>query len=305
MSNPFDLSKTQRIALRRYKSNFREFGRIFLNDRPALLASGVLVLFSLLAVFAPYLAPYDPSAEMFRNGKPLVLHPPSLEHPFGTTTLARDVFSQWVYGSRISLLVGLLSGLSVMVIGTTIGVIAGYYKGTVDLVLMRGVDILYGIPATPFILILVLFFGSSVWNVILAMVLILWRTMARVIRSETLSLAERPFIKSARASGASDKRIMTVHILPNLLPLIMVETTIVVAFAIALEAGISFLGLGATQVTSWGAMLELTFSSGAIRSAWWWVIPPGISITLLVVSFFYLSRLVEEISNPETGRFKL
>lgn len=299
------LSKAQRIALDRYRSSAREVLRVFLNDRPAMLAALVLAFFTLLAVFAPVVAPYDPSREFFAGGQPVALQPPSMAHPFGTTTLARDVFSQWIYGSRISLLVGVLSGLSVMVIGTTVGIVAGYYKGTTDLVLMRIVDTLYGIPATPFILILVLFFGASVWNVILAMVLILWRTMARVIRSETLSLAERPFIKSARAAGASDRRIMFVHILPNLLPLIMVETTIVVAFSIALEAGISFLGLGATAVTSWGAMLELTFSSGAIRSAWWWVIPPGLSITLLVLSFFYISRIVEEISNPESGRFKL
>lgn len=305
MSSIFELSKTQKIALKRYRSSLREIASVFLNDRPAVLASLVLLFFTLLAIFAPVIAPYDPGAELFRNGEALQLESPSSTNLFGTTALARDVFSQWVYGSRISLLVGILSGLSVMVIGTTVGLIAGYYKGAVDLVLMRVVDTLYGIPATPFILILVLFFGSSVWNVILAMILILWRTMARVIRSETLSLAERPFVKSARASGASDKRIMFVHILPNLLPLIMVETTIVVAFAIALEAGISFLGLGATDITSWGAMLELTFSSGAIRSAWWWVIPPGVSITLLVLSFFYISRIVEEISNPESGRFKL
>ena len=160
-------------------------------------------------------------------------------------------------------------------------------------------------PATPFILLLVLFFGTSLTNIVLAMVFILWRTMARVVRSETLSLAERPFVKAARATGASDFRIITAHVLPNLLPLIMIETTIIIAFSITLEAGISFLGLGATDVTSWGTMLELTFSSGAIRSAWWWVLPPGISITLLVLAFFYLSRVVEGITSPDTGRFEL
>jgi peptide/nickel transport system permease protein len=164
---------------------------------------------------------------------------------------------------------------------------------------MRIVDILYGIPATPFILILVIFFGTSIWNVILAMTLVLWRTMARVIRSQTLSLSERPFVKSARAAGASDLRIMFYHIAPNLLPLIMIETTIVVGWAIVLEAGISFLGLGASELISWGTMLQLTFASGAIRTAWWWVLPPGISITLLVMSFFYFSRIVEDITSPE------
>jgi peptide/nickel transport system permease protein len=123
--------------------------------------------------------------------------------------------------------------------------------------------------------------------------------MARVIRSETLSLAERPFVKGARAAGASDFRIMFYHIVPNLLPLIMVETTIVVGWAIVLEAGISFLGLGASEIISWGTMLQLTFASGAIRTAWWWVLPPGLCITLLVMSFFYFSRIVENITDPE------
>jgi peptide/nickel transport system permease protein len=302
---PIELSQTRRAALRRYRQSATELFVAFRGQRSAMLAAGILAFFVLLGILAPVIAPYDPTRTFVVDGQAQRLQPPSMAHPFGTTSLSRDVFSQWVYGSRVSLLVGLVSGLAVMTLGTTVGVVAGYYKGNVDLALMRIVDTLYGVPATPFILLLVLFFGTSLVNIVLAMVLILWRTMARVIRSETLSLAEQPFVKAARATGASDGRIMAVHILPNLLPLIMIETTIIIAFSITLEAGISFLGLGATEVTSWGTMLELTFSSGAIRSAWWWVLPPGISITLLVLSFFYLSRIVEEITNPETGRFDL
>jgi len=189
-----------------------------------------------------------------------------------------------------------------MIVGTTVGIAAGYYKGRVDTILMRIVDILYGIPATPFVLVLVMFLGPSVWNVIVAMTLLLWRTMARIIRSETMSLSQRPFVKTAKAAGAGNFRIMYSHLLPNLLPLIMVETTIVVAWAIALEAGISFLGLGSVNMISWGTMLQLTFSSGAIRTAWWWVLPPGVGIMLLVLATFHLSRTVEKISNPATDR---
>lgn len=298
------LTKTQRATLRRYRTQFAEIARLILKDPKAILALSVLLFYVVLAVFAPVIAPYDPQQSHIVAGNAQSLEPPSADHIFGTTNFARDVFSQWVYGSRVSLLVGLVSGFSVLLIGSSVGIIAGYYKGTVDLVLMRIVDILYGIPATPFILVLVLFFGTSVWNVILAMILILWRTMARIIRSQTLSLSERPFVKSARASGASDVRIMTKHIAPNLLPLMMIQMTIVVAWAIALEAGISFLGLGATEMTSWGTMLQLTFSSGAIRHAWWWVLPPGLGITMLVLAFFYLSRVVEEITNPEVGGFE-
>jgi len=294
------LSKSQRASLGRYREQLLKTLGLLRDDRGALLSLGIIGAFVFMAIFAPYVTPYEPQASHVTDGDARELEEPSLEHPFGTTSLARDVFSQWVYGTRISLLVGLLSGLSVMVIGTTVGIVAGYYKGTVDMVLMRVVDVLYGIPATPFILVLVLFFGTSVWNVIIAMILVLWRTMARVIRSETMSLAERPFVKTARAAGASDRRIMFLHIGPNLLPLIMIETTIVVAWSITLEAGISFLGLGATDMISWGTMLQLTFSSGAIRSAWWWVLPPGLGITLLVLAVFYLSRAFERITDPST-----
>jgi peptide/nickel transport system permease protein len=199
-------------------------------------------------------------------------------------------------------MVGLLSGLSVMIVGTSVGLIAGFYKGTVDLLIMRVVDVLYGIPQTPLVLVIALFMGASVWNVILAMVLVLWRTMARIIRSQTLSLSERQFVKSARAAGASNRRIIFYHIAPNILPLMFIQTTITISGAIVLEAGISFLGLGAQDMTSWGTMLQLTFSTGAIREAWWWVLPPGLGITLLVLSFFYLSRALEQITNPEVDR---
>jgi peptide/nickel transport system permease protein len=197
--------------------------------------------------------------------------------------------------------VGLLSGFSVVVIGTSVGLVAGYYKGTVDLVLMRVVDILYGISALPLILIVAMVVGSSVWVVIIGMMLILWRTLARVMRAQVLSLSERPFVKSARAVGASDLRIMYVHILPNLIPLMLIEGTFMMGSAILLEASISFLGLGASEVISWGLMLQLTFSTGAIY-AWWWIIPPGVSITLTVLAFFYVARGVEDVTNPEEAR---
>jgi peptide/nickel transport system permease protein len=232
----------------------------------------------------------------------MILEPPSLDHPMGTTNLGRDVFSQWMYGGQVSLLVGLISGIAVVTIGTTVGLVSGYYKGTVDLVLMRIVDILYAIPATPLVLIVAMFYGSSVWNVVIAFALVLWRSEARAIRSQTLSLSERPFVKSARAVGSSDRRIMGIHILPNLVPLILIEGTFVTGAAIVLEAGISFLGLGATEMLSWGTMLQLTFSSGAINVAWWWVIPPGLSIMILVLSLFYISRGLEQITNPEIRR---
>ncbi|MCD2204059.1 ABC transporter permease [Halobacterium sp. KA-6] len=295
------LSRSQRATLKRTGEQLRNVWSAIRNYPTALVSLGLLVAFVLIAVFAPLIAPYNPDTifKVQSTGLPLALEGPSLAHPFGTTHLGRDVFSQWVYGSRVSLLVGLLSGFSVMIVGTSVGLIAGYYKGTVDLVVMRVVDVLYGIPQTPLVLVIAMFMGASVWNVVVAMTLVLWRTMARIIRSQTLSLSERPFVKSARASGASDFRIIFYHIAPNILPLMFIQTTITVSGAIVLEAGISFLGLGAQDMTSWGTMLQLAFSTGAIREAWWWVLPPGFSITLLVLAFFYMSRALEEITNPE------
>lgn len=298
----FNISKARKIALQSYKKRFISTFKVVLRDRAARVGLLILAGFACIAVFAPYIAPFGPT-ELTTTpiGLPTELGPPNERHPMGTTAIGHDVFSQWVYGARVSFFVGLLSGFSVLVIGTTVGLLAGYYKGTVDLVLMRVVDVLYGIPATPFILVLAMFLGASVWNVIIGMTLILWRTMARVIRAQTLSVSERPFVKAARASGASDLRIMYMHIAPNLVPLMLIETTLVIAWAIMLEAGLSFLGLGATNVVSWGTMLQMTFNTGAIRHAWWWVLPPGLGITLMVMAFFYISRAIEEVTNPELG----
>ncbi|WP_255171310.1 ABC transporter permease [Natrononativus amylolyticus] len=297
------LSENRRIVLEKFWEQLIGVAGDIRRNRTAFAALIVLTTFVVVAVFAPYIAPYEPMAyHDSPDGTAMGMEPPSSTHIFGTTSLGQDVFSQWVFAARASLLVGFLSGLSVTVIGVTVGLVAGYYKGTVDLVLMRVVDVLYGIPATPLILIVAMFFGSSLWTVIIAMVLILWRTMARVIRSQTLSLAERPFVKAARASGASDLRIIFIHIAPNLLPLIFIQGTLAVGTAILLEAGVSFLGIGAEL--SWGSMLQMTFATGAIRYAPWWVFPPGIALTLLIMSLFFLSRAIEDIAQPEMRSVK-
>jgi ABC-type dipeptide/oligopeptide/nickel transport system permease subunit len=164
---------------------------------------------------------------------------------------------------------------------------------------MRIVDMMYGIPPEPFILVLALVLEKSAWLVVLAYVLFLWRTFSRLVRAETLSVSQRPYVKAAKAAGASDKRIMLFHIMPNVVPIIFIEATIMIGNGVLLEAGMSFLGYGAQDSVSWGTMLQYTFQSGAIRSAWWWVLPPGLSITLVVISFFYITRAIEEIIDPQ------
>ncbi|GEM_PF-165807 len=226
------------------------------------------------------------------------LAPPSREHLFGTTHLGRDIWSQVIYGSRTALMVGIIAALMVNLLGFTVGLISGYYRGGVDSFLMRVVDIMYGMPLEPFAIVLVLIFGPGLWIIILAIGLLTWRTNARVIRSQVLSLVERPFIKAARISGASHLRIMLVHIAPNVLPLAFLQLAVAMGYAITAEATLSFLGLGPPRVYSWGTILHAARLSGAWRTAWWWIIPPGVFISATVVSVFLISRAVEVWTNP-------
>ncbi len=226
------------------------------------------------------------------------LAPPSAQHWFGTDHLGRDLFSQNLYGARIALLVGFLGALLVVLIGANVGLLAGYYRGRVDTLLMRTVDVIYGIPFEPFALILVLLFEPSLLIVILAISLLTWRTTARLIRSQVLTLRERPFVKAARVAGASDLRIMYLHIFPNVMPLVFLELAIIVGVSIIAEATLSFLGLGPPQSISWGGILHNARLSGAWRTAWWWNLPPGLFIMTTVLAVFFVSRSLELIANP-------
>jgi peptide/nickel transport system permease protein len=226
------------------------------------------------------------------------LAPPSAQHWFGTDHLGRDLFSQNVYGSRIALLVGFIGATLVVLIGSNVGLLAGYYRGRTDTVLMRIVDVMYGIPFEPFAMILVLLFDPSLLIVIVAVSLLAWRTVARLIRSQVLSLAERPFVKAARIAGASDLRIMYLHIAPNVLPLVFLQLAIIVGASIIAEATLSFLGLGPPQSISWGGILHNARLSGAWRTAWWWNLPPGAFIMITVMAVFFISRALEVIANP-------
>ncbi len=227
---------------------------------------------------------------------------PSQEHYFGTTHNGRDIYSQVIHGSRTALLVGFVAALMVTVIGTNVGLFAGYLRGRTDNVLMRIVDIMYALPLEPFAMVLVLLWRPGIHIIILAVGLLTWRTTARIIRSQVLSLADRPFVKAARVAGASPLRIIYKHIAPNVLPLAFLQLAVAMAFAITAEATLSFLGLGPPRLYSWGTILHQARLSGAWRTAWWWVIPPGVLIMLSVVSVFFVSRALEVIANPRLSR---
>ncbi|MDQ7850265.1 MAG: ABC transporter permease [Armatimonadota bacterium] len=268
-------------------------------DRLASLGLFVLGFFALVALFAPWIAPHDPQEVLTTpQGRVAFLQPPSREYWFGTTNLGRDIFSQVVLGTRVALLVGLLAAILVTTVGTAVGVVAGYYRGWVDDVLMRAVDVAYALPFEPFIIALVGILRPSIWNIILAITLIMWRSPARIIRAQVLSLVERPYVKAARAAGAGHLRILGHHITPNILPLAFLYVAITAGWAITAEASISFLGFGDPRLVSWGQVLHTAFLTGSIRAAWWWVVPPGVCIMLLVLAIFFLSRAYEQLANP-------
>jgi peptide/nickel transport system permease protein len=183
-------------------------------------------------------------------------------------------------------------------VGFNVGLVSGYAGGRIDDLFMRIVDITYGIPFLPFAILLVSLLRPSVWNIVLTISLLFWRTTARVIRAQVLTLRERPFVTSARASGAGPLRIMYLHIAPNVLPLALLYVALGVGTGVLTEAGLAFLGFGDPRMVSWGGMLNVAFHTGSIRLAWWWVIPPGIGIALFVISTFLVGRAYEEIVNP-------
>ncbi len=237
-----------------------------------------------------YLAPLPPGT-----------YPSGNTYLLGTDAYGRDIFSQLIWGSRIALLVGFAASFLSVLIGVIVGVVAGYSGGWVDVVLMRFTDVVLVMPFLPLIIVLAAVMGPSIWNIILAITLVGWPGTARIIRSQVLSLKERPFIDAARVTGASNTRIMFRHIVPNVLPLAFLYMTFAVTGAILGEASLSFIGLGDPKTMSWGMMLYFV-SHGYTLKAWWWMLPPGMAITFLVLGFFLVGRAFEEIINPRLRR---
>lgn len=272
---------------------------ILSKDKLGLAGMIILGFFLLVAAFSPWIAPHDPMETLMRpDGTMARMDPPSLAFPFGTDRMGRDILSQVIIGSRVALFVGILSAVMVVFIGTNVGLISGYYGGKIDDLLMRITDIVYGVPFLPFAVILIALLGPGLPNVILAIVLITWRTTARVVRAQVLTLKQRAFIDAARVAGASNLRIIYMHLAPNVLPISFVYAAINMGWAILTEASISFLGYGDPLLISWGKILFNAYVAQAVTVAWWWVMAPGIAIVLLVLSGFFISRAYEEIINP-------
>ena len=268
--------------------------RRFRRHRLAVIGGSVAVFLSLVAVLAPWLAPYRPEQISLADRWGV----PSRTHPFGTDELGRDVLSRAMHAGRISLSVGYLSALGVAVVGTVAGVAAGYYGGLTDSVLMRVVDILLAVPTIPLYLIMAaLLPGGGVARIIFIFVLFGWTGVSRLVRSQVLSLRQQDFVEAARALGASELRIMLRHLVPNAMAPIIVATTLAVGGFILGESALSYLGLGIQPPTpSWGNMLQR--AQEYVLNASWLAIFPGVLIFITVLSFNFLGDGLRDALDP-------
>ncbi len=288
-------------------SKWRTYLRALARDPFALTAAIFMVVLILAAVFAPWVAPYDPERGglMLRNKPPLT---PSADggipYLLGTDPLGRDELTRLIYGARVSLAVGFLSVLVSGTIGVTLGLIAGYYRGGIDDLIMRIVDLQMGFPSLLMALLVLYVLGGGVWKVILVLAVTRWMVYARVTRSFVLSQRESVFVEAAKATGCTDRRIMLRHIIPNLTSPLLVLATLEVATAILTEASLSFLGLGIQPPqSSWGLMLAEGRSY--VTTAWWLVSFPGLAILLTALSLNLLAGWGRAITDPVTRGYYL
>lgn len=261
----------------------------------------IYVIFLVVGAFADWIAPYDPMEILFTpEGGLAAALPSGAEHWLGTTNLGRDIFSQLVMGTRPSLIVGLSAALAVAAIGTVVGLLSGYFGGVVDQVLMRLTDIMLGLPFLPFVIIVTALLGPQLQNIVFAVAIMLWPNAARVIRSQVLTLSQRQFVEAARVTGASEWRILFIHVAPGVLPLSALYGAFAVGWAILTQASISFLGFGDSDAISWGTMLQDAYASQALdRGQYAWFIPAGLCIVLVVLAGFLISRGYEELLFPK------
>lgn len=279
------------LAARRTWASFR-------SHRSGLFGLTLLTFFIVVALLAPVLADGEGLEVTKATGG--VLEPPgSGGFLLGTDENGRSIVTLLIWGSRISLLVGLLATLISMVIGTLVGLTSGFFEGWPARVLYRVTEWFLVIPFIPLAIVLATVLGRSLVNIIIVIGVTGWASTALLIRSQTLSIRERPYVERARVLGAGRWHQMSRHVLPNVMPMVFANTTLTVALAILAETTLSFLGLGDPNRVSWGTMLDDAFSVGAMTTgAWWYIIPPGVCVVLVVLAFTLVGQALEEVFNP-------
>ncbi|MFJ9128764.1 ABC transporter permease [Streptomyces sp. NPDC102340] len=288
------------LARARKRQSLARFWRSYRAHRSGMWGLGLLILIALIAIFAPALVGADSQSVTDAPGGPM--EGPSGEFPLGTDQFGRSVLALLVYGARVSLTVGLLAAFLCVAIGTVIGIVAGHFRGWFSTVLMRITDWFLVMPTLVLAIALATVMDRSMWTVIIAIGVTTWPTTARLVRAQTLSVEARPYIERARALGGSHSHVMTRHVLPNVMPLVLAQTTMVISSAILTEATLAFLGLSDPTVTSWGGMLQDAREAGAVSAGdWWYLAPPGVAIAIVALSFTLCGRAVESVLNPKLG----
>jgi peptide/nickel transport system permease protein len=271
-----------------------EFLRSKVLRQPQTIAGlTVLVLFVLIALLSPLLAP-DPKAQVGA-----VFEAPSGAHPLGTDGGGADMFKLLIAGARVSLIVGFAAAVVSALFGGSIGLLSGFFGGKVDTILMRFTDYVIVIPDVPLMIVAAALFGRNLTNIILIIGVIYWTTTARLIRSQVKSVRERVYVKRSRALGAGNTRLIAKHVLPQVAPLLIANTVLLVAYAIFAETFITFLGLGDPSVISWGRLIENAFTDDALLNrAWWAIVPPGVCVAVVVLACTMVGQATEDALNP-------
>lgn len=288
------------LAWTRRRRALRRFWTQYAEHRSGVVGLVVLLLIAVLALAAPLVAGENARSVTHAPGGPL--EEPSGHFPLGTDQFGRNLLSLLVWGARVSLSVGLLAAFLSVAIGTLVGVTAGHFKGWYSTVIMRVTDWFLVMPTLVLAIALATVLDRSLWTTVLAIGVTTWPTTARLVRAQTLSVESRPYIERARALGGGHGHVMTRHVLPNVMPLVLSQTTLVISNAILTEATLAFLGLGDPIIVSWGGLLQDAREAGAVSAGdWWYLAPPGLAIALVALAFTLCGRTIESVLNPKLG----
>ncbi|GGY01662.1 ABC transporter permease [Streptomyces minutiscleroticus] len=288
------------LAWERRRHSAARFWRQYRTHRAGVVGLAALVLFALLALTAPLTVGADVQSVTDAPGGPM--EEPSGEFWLGTDQFGRDLFGLVLWGSRVSLLVGLLAAVLSVLIGALVGITAGHFRGWYATVVMRVTDWFLVMPTLVLAIALATVMSRSLLTIIVAIGVTSWPTTARLVRAQTLAVESRPYIERARALGGGHGHVMTRHVLPNVMPLVLAQTTLMISSSILSEATLAFLGLGDPTLVSWGGLLQDAREAGAVSSGnWWYLVPPGIAIAVVALAFTLCGRAVESVLNPRLG----
>jgi len=280
---------------------FRRFAREFVSTPTAMAGLAILLAITVLALTAPLFIHANDLDVINAPGQPIA--PPSARFPLGTDYAGRSILPLLIWGTRPSLAIGVISTALTMVVGSTIGLLAGHYGGITARLLMALTDWFIALPTLPLAIGLAAVLGQGDASITIAIAVTSWSGTARLIRAQTLAVEARPFIERAKALGARDGQLIVRQVLPNVAPFILVSATLTVAGSILSAATLQFLGLGNPTDVSWGTMINQAFFQGAVSAgAWWYILPPGLAILVVVLGFTLIGRAVENILNPRMAR---